>query len=104
MKYFEWFLTLKGYSASSMFLGHLGIYLSVHLLEFSYHLDQFPCLYGKKTTLSSHSVKFLKIYFIPGDLSSPHRETETKCLDTKLHLCFIAVLARKSYLSISLSF
>ena len=65
MKYSQKFLTLKGYSATSMFLGQPGIcqFTSPNIRIIP---DRFPwCLPGGNTIPRSHPRKFLKIFHFP---------------------------------------
>ena len=65
------FLTPKGYSATSMFLGQPGIFQFTSLI-FHGISNQFPCLPVGKTTPWSHPVKFWKFYIFFGESSSRH--------------------------------
>lgn len=66
---YEGFWTLKGYTAISLFLGQLGIYVFksaepiCQFISLDFHITPggFRCLAGGKITPSSHPKKFLKI-------------------------------------------
>ena len=65
MKYSQRFLTFKGYSATSMFLGQPGI---CQFTSLNFHIipNRFPwCLPGGETISRSHPGKFLKIFHFP---------------------------------------
>ena len=104
MKYSQIFLTLKGYSAISMFLDQPGI-CQFTLLNF--HIIPGRCpwrLPGWKATPRSHPGKFWKIFIFPGESGSPHRGTETGCVTycqcsqlSDLWLPFISTLAQYGY-------
>ena len=81
------FLTLKGYSAISVFLDQSGKYgfksmqyiCQFTSLYFRIIPDEFRCLSGENLLLGVTPENFWKFDTFPGEQSCPHRGTETGC-------------------------